>query len=88
MNISSCGINCDECKFKAEQNCTSCHVHKGQPFWGMCELYSCADGKGIPHCGKCSEFPCQKLTDAHKRENPDGNGIEIENLKELVAAEK
>lgn len=74
MNISSCGINCDKCKFKEEQNCTGCHAHKGQPFWGVCELYACADGKDISHCGKCSEFPCQKLTDAHKRENPDGGG--------------
>lgn len=89
MNISSCGIDCDACKFKVEQNCPGCRVHKGRPFWGECNhLYDCASGKKLPHCGKCSDFPCTKLIDAHKCENPDGNGIEIENLKALIATEK
>lgn len=30
-NYSSCGIDCDSCKFRTEQKCTGCHVHKGQP---------------------------------------------------------
>ena len=49
-----------------------------------CGLFACADGKALPHCGKCGEFPCQRLIDAHKNENPDGNGIEIENLRALA----
>lgn len=88
MNISSCGIDCSKCKFSVEQNCMGCHEHKGNPFWGMCQLYECAAKKKIQHCGKCEGFPCQKLIDAHKNENPKGNGIEIENLKKLVGLEK
>ena len=83
MDISSCGIDCAACKFTQEQNCPGCHAHKGNPFWGNCELYSCAGGKGLSNCAKCGTFPCEKLVDAHKNENPDGNGIEIENLKAL-----
>ena len=88
MNISVCGIDCDACKYKKEGNCEGCRVvaPKGECVWGgRCEnLYDCAVvEKKLPHCGKCKEFPCQKLIDAHKNENPDGNGIEIENLKAL-----
>lgn len=86
MNISSCGIDCDACKFKNENNCESCRIvaPKGQCVWsGRCELFDCATEKKLPHCGKCDNFPCQKLIDAHKNENPNGNGIEIENLRAL-----
>ena len=82
-NYGSCGIDCDSCRFKTEQNCTGCHVHKGQPFWGTCEIYACAASQVLPHCGKCGDFPCEKLIEAHKGENPDGNGIEIDNLRKL-----
>ncbi len=83
MNISSCGIDCVTCKFVVEQNCPGCHIHKGNPFWGKCDLYACATKKDLPHCGKCDDFPCKQLINAHKGENPDGNGIEINNLKTL-----
>ena len=84
MNISVCGIDCDACKYKEEQNCPGCRMHKGRPFWGECDnLYDCVVSKDLPHCGKCGDFPCQKLIDVHKAENPDGNGIEIENLRAL-----
>ena len=42
MNLSSCGINCDVCKYKSENGCPGCHEHKGNPFWGECDLYACA----------------------------------------------
>ena len=88
MNISPCGIDCDACKFKTEQNCPGCRAHKGRPFWGVCDhLYDCTVQKSVSHCGQCGDFPCQALIDAHKSENPDGNGIEIETLKKLAATE-
>lgn len=82
-NYSICGIDCDACKFKTEQNCKGCKEIEGKVFWGTCELYACAASKELPHCGKCSNFPCQKLIEAHNGENPDGNGVEIENLKKM-----
>ena len=86
MNLSSCGIDCDACSFKSENKCEGCRIvaPKGQCVWGgRCGLYDCAYEKNLPHCGKCDDFPCEKLITAHKNENPDGNGIEIENLKKL-----
>jgi len=86
MNISVCGIDCDACSFRIENKCEGCRISapKGECVWGgRCGLYDCVEEKGLPHCGKCNEFPCQKLIDAHKNENPNGNGIEIENLKAL-----
>jgi len=87
MNLSSCGIDCDARAFMKENRCKGCRAAapKGECVWGgRCELFDCANGKTLPHCGKCGEFPCEKLTAVHKNENPDGNGIEIENLRALI----
>ena len=86
MNLSVCGIDCDACKFKKENKCEGCRISaaKGECVWGgRCELHDCVVEKNLSHCGKCQSFPCQKLQDAHRNENPEGNGIEIENLRAL-----
>ena len=84
MNLSSCGTDCDACSYRTSHNCPGCGAHRGKPFWGDCDLFACADGKALAHCGKCGEFPCEKLIAAHKNENPNGNGIEIQNLMNLT----
>lgn len=33
MNYSVCGIDCDSCKFKNEQNCKGCRQIEGKVFW-------------------------------------------------------
>lgn len=71
MNLSICGIDCDMCKHKTENNCPGCRVLKGKPFWGHCDLYACAGEKDIPHCGKCGEFPCKMLKEWATAENPE-----------------
>ena len=82
MSISSCGLDCDACNFKTEQNCPGCRALKGKPHWcngGVCDLYACAAGKNLPHCGKCGEFPCETL-----KEWASGEGAErINNLRVL-----
>ena len=83
MNLSSCGIDCDACKYKFEQNCSGCRALKGKPFWSGesgCDLYTCAAGKGLPHCGACVEFPCAMLKEWATNENPE----RIENLRKLT----
>lgn len=77
MNLSSCGIDCDACKYKLESGCTGCHSCKGNPFWGECELFACAAEKNLRNCGKCGEFPCNTLQEWASRENPE----RIDNLK-------
>ena len=46
-NYSICGIDCDLCKFKKEQNCKGCKTIKGNVFWGECDLYKCNSQKKI-----------------------------------------
>ena len=44
-NYSICGIDCDTCKYKDEQDCKGCRANQGTMFWGECELYQCNAGK-------------------------------------------
>lgn len=79
MNLSVCGIDCDVCKFKLNDNCVGCHNIKGKVFWGECELYQCNAEKNQLHCGKCSQFPCAKLKEWASTDNPE----RIDNLRIL-----
>lgn len=78
-NFSICGIDCDICKYKAEQNCKGCKANNGQAFWGKCDLFKCNSEKRREHCGKCAQFPCEKLKEWAKSENPE----RIDNLRRL-----
>lgn len=78
-NYSVCGIDCDLCTFKEEQNRNGCKAVKGKVFWGECELYQCNKEKGQEHCGKCIQFPCDKLKEWAASENSE----RIENLRKL-----
>ena len=33
-SFSICGIDCDACRFAAEQGCKGCQAEQGQVFWG------------------------------------------------------
>ncbi len=62
---SVCGISCDGCPFFGDQ-CSGCNVVSGKPFWSkdlpgqVCPIYECCMNlKNLPHCGVCSELPCQ-----------------------------
>ena len=78
-NYSICGIDCDSCKFKTEQNCKGCKTIEGKVFWGECDLYKCNSQKNQDHCGKCSQFPCDMLKEWASSENPE----RIDNLRKL-----
>lgn len=84
MNLSSCGIDCDSCKYSIEKGCPGCHMQKGKPFWGECELYQCASDRNIKHCGECNEFPCDELKKWASSENPERiqNLIDYMDLKD------
>ena len=79
-NYSVCGIDCDQCKYKEEQNCSGCKAKQGVVFWGKCDLYACSKDKKLEHCGKCSEFPCEMLKEWASSENPE----RIDNLKKFL----
>jgi hypothetical protein len=92
MRLSSCGIDCDACKFTVETNCLGCHEIKGKTFWAgdtACELYNCADIKNLQNCGKCSDFPCATLEEwASGTDDTTGlpeNRQRIKNLQNEIA---
>lgn len=47
---------------------------------GRIELYRCNEEKKQEHCGKCSEFPCDKLKKGSSSENPE----RIDNLRNVL----
>ena len=65
MNISTCGLKCNECEFFGNK-CNGCQAVKGQTFWALemmpaktCPLYDCAvNQRDYKDCGDCSELPC------------------------------
>lgn len=79
-SYSVCGIDCDSCKYRTEQNCGGCTYSECKVFWGECEIYKCNTAKNQAHCGKCSDFPCAKLQEWASKENPE----RIDNLKNLI----
>ncbi len=78
---SRCGLYCSECNYREKMNCPGCIAAKGKMFWGECELAKCCVGKELQHCGKCDEFPCDKLKAFSYDEKQGDNGQRIRNLE-------
>ncbi len=57
-----CGTDCAACNFKEKTNCKGCIEMKGTLFWGECDIYACANKKGLEHCGMCEKLPCGDLS--------------------------
>lgn len=90
-NISVCGIDCAKCPFMLDKKCEGCRIvaPQGKCVWGgTCDTHDCAVNQGLNHCGQCKNFPCEQLINIGKSENPEGNGIEIQNLRDLLEEEK
>lgn len=58
---SYCGLKCDECYYRVENNCKCCIASSGNPFHGKCEIAECVKKRNIRFCGECSDFPCEIL---------------------------
>lgn len=43
---SRCGILCSKCNWKQTEKCKGC-ANIDNPFWGVCPVKSCCDGKKI-----------------------------------------
>jgi len=60
-------------------NCEGC-IAIDKPFWGdFCPVKSCCEGRGLEHCGQCTEFPCSLLNEFayDKKQGDGGKRIEI-----------
>lgn len=73
MIESRCGLLCSQCEYRQATGCPGC-VNMDKPFWGeSCPVKSCCEGRGLPHCGACPEFPCPLLHQfAHDEKQGDG----------------
>ncbi|UCD97105.1 MAG: DUF3795 domain-containing protein [Candidatus Bathyarchaeota archaeon] len=59
--LAPCGAYCGVCDFytkKKTPHCRGCTSENGYPFWGECQLFTCAKKHSVDHCGNCTEFPC------------------------------
>lgn len=54
---SPAGYTCQGCRSDA------LYIHEG---CSQCEIRACTDARGIPHCGLCTECPCEQLRAFHK----------------------
>jgi len=72
-NYSVCGIDCDTCKFKKEQNCKGCKVIKGKVFCVTLRLIG-----RIASCAACAPL-FLGLKKWASSENPE----RIDNLRKL-----
>lgn len=62
MFQSRCGVCCDDCQRKEAVHCSGC-LNMAAPFWGgACGVKSCCEEKTLDHCGICTDFPCDMLS--------------------------
>ena len=55
-----------------QPNCAGCTEIKGEPFWGTCPTYSCAQEHNAKHCGAYDEFLCDKFVEMFDPNDPEG----------------
>lgn len=77
---SRCGILCSKCNWKQTEKCKGC-ANIDNPFWGVCPVKSCCDGKKLEHCGECKEFPCTQLEEFAYDEKEGDCGVRLDQCK-------
>lgn len=71
MFESRCGVCCNNCERKEKVNCSGC-INMKKPFWGgECEVKHCGEKKNYNHCGECTIFPCDMLSNMGVEEGFD-----------------
>jgi len=71
MFESRCGVCCNSCERREKANCKGCLAME-KPFWGgECGVKSCCESKKLNHCGECSDFPCEMLSNMGKAQGFD-----------------
>ena len=57
LNLRPEDINCDGCKSEGGKLIGYCQ---------SCEIRLCCRDKGLENCARCSDQPCEKITEFHK----------------------
>jgi hypothetical protein len=86
--IAMCGAYCGVCEWKPKTNCSGCLASAGKMFWGTCDVATCAVGKGLEHCGLCSEVPCATLRGYFDDPEHGDNGERLANLQAWARGEQ
>lgn len=81
QQISMCGAYCGICEWKEKTNCPGCQTCKGDMFYGECSVAKCRSGKGLLHCGLCSDLPCMDLQQTFNHPEHGDHGERLANLK-------
>jgi len=81
QQIGMCGAYCGICEWKEKTNCPGCQACKGDMFYGECGVAKCCHGKGLLHCGLCSDLPCAELQQAFDHPEHGDHGERLANLK-------
>ena len=79
--IGMCGAYCGGCDWKVKTGCLCCQHHKGDMFYGTCEVAVCCSSKNLLHCGLCPKVPCDILQLAFDHPEHGDNGERLANLK-------
>lgn len=85
MEVSACGLKCNECQFY-NNPCSGCYKVEGKTFWAkesmpnkICTLYDCAiNERKYKSCGNCTELPCKQF-----KELKDPNITEEEHINSI-----
>lgn len=85
--IGMCGAYCGVCDWKQKTKCPGCQACKGNMFWGECAVARCCSGKGLSHCGLCSELPCGILQEVFAHPEHGDNGERLANLRAWARGE-
>lgn len=67
----------DNLKNNPLEYCPGCRLENK---CGECKIRDCAIGNNLDHCGKCPDFPCDKIT----KFNNDGKPHHSESLSNLI----
>ena len=89
MIESRCGICCSElnCKEAFGFDCKGCTSESSAP-WGECEVKICCEKKGLAHCGECSEFPCETLSEFSYDGEHGDDGARIKKCREWCSKDE
>jgi hypothetical protein len=58
-NISYCGLDCDDCTYRKDQNCVTCCKGAGTVWYGKCVVAKCVIDKKLNTCQDCPQYPCK-----------------------------
>ena len=83
----SCGLYCGVCSDYASGECHGCGCERGRcaamSHHAQCEIYQCAESRGLASCAACDDLPCTELVQFAYDPVWLTHGPAIENLRRI-----